>query len=239
MRSRFPGFHVEYDESGKVIGIEILGASTLTRTVSGEHPGGPSSNKLSAIVLAGGYSCRMGQDKALLPWRGRTLIEGLVAQMKELSDDVLVITGLEIRYDDVLDVPIFADEIKDCGPMGGLYTGLKRARYDYSLAVACDMPLVGSALVELLSQEIDGRIQAIVPEVQGHRVPTLAIYHKKCLAVIERLLSQGRASLQDLVNSVPTKTLPENQLREVDPSLCSFTNVNTPEDWQKLVEQSV
>lgn len=198
-----------------------------------------NSRTLSVIVLAGGHSRRMGQDKALLPWHGRTLIENLIAQLKELSDDVLVITGAEMRYRDLLDALIFSDEIPDRGPMGGLYTGLKRARYDYSLAVACDMPLVGSALMELLSQEIDGRIQAIVPEVQGHRVPTLAIYHKKCLSVIERLLSQGRASLQDLLNSVPTKILSENQLREVDPSLRSFTNLNTPEDWQKLVERSV
>lgn len=198
-----------------------------------------NSRTLSVIVLAGGRSRRLGQDKALLSWHGRTLIEHLVTQLKELSDDLLVITGPEMRYRDLLDVPILADEIKERGPMGGLYTGLKRARYDYSLAVACDMPLVSSALVGLLSQGIDERIQAIVPQVRGHRVPTLAIYHKKCLSVIERLLSQGHASLQDLLNFVPTKILSENQLRKVDPSLHSFTNLNTPEDWQKLVERAV
>jgi molybdopterin-guanine dinucleotide biosynthesis protein A len=189
---------------------------------------------ISAILLAGGQSSRMGPDKALLHWHGRTLIEHLVAQMKELSDDVLVITGLEIRYDDLLDVPIFADEIKDCGPMGGLYTGLKRARYDYSLAVACDMPLVSRALMELLSHEIDGKAWAIVPEVQGHRVPTLAIYHKKCLPVIESFLAEGRTSLQALLETVPVKVMPESRLRKVDATLQCFTNLNRPEDLTKL-----
>ncbi len=194
-----------------------------------------TDQSLSVIVLAGGHSRRLGQDKALLPWQGRTLIEHLVARLKELSDDLLVITGREIRYRDLLDVPIFPDEIPDRGPMGGLYTGLKRARSDYSLAVACDMPLVNSALVELLSQERDGKTFAIVPEVQGHRVPTLAIYHKKCLKAIERLLLQGRTSVQDLLDSVPIKILSENRLRAVDPALRSFVNINTQADWESCM----
>ncbi len=191
-----------------------------------------TDQSLSVIVLAGGHSRRFGQDKALLPWQGRTLIEHLVAQLKGLSDDLLVITGREIRYGDLLDVPIFSDEIPDRGPMGGLYTGLKRACYDYSLTVASDMPLVSPALVKLLSQEIDGEIFAIVPEVQGHRVPTLALYHKKCLPVIEELLAQGRTSLQDLLDFAPIKILPEHHLRAVDPELRSFVNINTPAEWE-------
>jgi molybdopterin-guanine dinucleotide biosynthesis protein A len=191
---------------------------------------------LSAIVLAGGHSRRMGQDKALLSLEGRTLIESLVKHMKELSDDVLVITGPEMRYRDLLDVPIFADEIIDHGPMGGLYTGLKHARYAYSLVSACDMPLLDTAVVSLLASEIDEMAWAIVPEVEGYRVPTLAIYHKKCFSIIERLLSDRCASLQELVNSVPAKIISEDRLRQADPILRSFTNVNTLEEWSKLAE---
>lgn len=190
--------------------------------------------ELSAIVLAGGQSRRLGRDKALLPWQGRTLIEHIVAQLKELSDDVLVITGTERRYCELLDVPIFADEIKNIGPMGGLYTGLTHARSEYSLVVACDMPLFTRAIIDLLRSELDSSVRAVVPEVQGHRVPTLAIYHKECLAVIERLLTQGNTALQALLDSAPTKVIPETQLRIIDPELRTFTNLNTLEDWEKL-----
>lgn len=190
--------------------------------------------ELSAIVLAGGQARRLGRDKALLPWQGRTLIEHIVAQLTELSDDVLVITGTERRYQELLDVPIFADEIKNIGPMGGLYTGLTHARSEYSLIVACDMPLLTRAIIDLLRSELDSSVRAVVPEVQGHRVPTLAIYHKECLAVIERLLIQGITALQALLDSAPTKVIPETQLRIIDPELRAFTNLNTLEDWEKL-----
>lgn len=191
-----------------------------------------TDHTLSVIVLAGGRSRRLGCDKALLPWRGRTLIEYLVAYVQKLSDDVLVVTGAERRYCDVLDVPIFADEIRDCGPLGGLYTGLKHARYPYSFVVACDMPLVSRAVIDVLKSNIEGSVRAIVPYIHNHRVPTLAIYHKDCLCAIEKLLARGRFSLQALLDSVPLKIISEEKLRAVDPTLRSFVNINTRTDWE-------
>jgi molybdopterin-guanine dinucleotide biosynthesis protein A len=190
---------------------------------------------LSTIVLAGGHSHRLGQDKALLPWRGRTLIEYIVSQLKAISDDVLVITGPQVRYRELVDVPIFADAIKGAGPMGGLYTGLTHARYDYSFVAACDMPLLSRAVIDLLREELDGSAWAIVPKIADYRVPTLAIYHKKSLSVIERLLAQGRTSLQELLDAIPTKIISEQKLRQIDPALRSFFNLNTPEDWEELI----
>jgi molybdopterin-guanine dinucleotide biosynthesis protein A len=74
-----------------------------------------------------------------------------------------------------------------------------------------------------------------VPKIADYRVPTLAIYHKKSLSVIERLLAQGRTSLQELLDAIPTKIISEQKLRQVDPALRSFFNLNTPEDWEELI----
>jgi len=194
---------------------------------------------LSVVLLAGGYSRRMGQDKALLPWRGRTLIEYLVAQLKAISDDVLVITGPQVRYRELLDVPIFADAIRGVGPMGGLYTGLTHARYDYSFVAACDMPLLSRAVIDLLKEELDGSAWAVVPQIANYRVPTLAIYHKKSRSVIERLLAHGHTSLQELLDAIPTKIISEQKLRQVDPALRSFVNLNTLTDWEELVRSEL
>lgn len=188
----------------------------------------------SIIVLAGGCSRRLGRDKALLDWHGRPLLAHLVAQLQELSDDIVVITGPEPRYRDWLDVPIFADEIAGMGPLGGLYTGIKHARHEYGLVVACDMPLVSRAVIELLRSELEESLWALVPEVEGHRVPTLAIYHKNCISMIELLLAQGRTSVQGLLEAVPTKIVSEDRLRQADPSLRSFANLNTLEDWERF-----
>ncbi len=225
--------------------------------MSTDHP-------LSVIVLAGGRSRRLGRDKALLPWRGSTLIEYMCARLREMSDDVLVVTGAERRYGDLLDVPIFADELRDCGPMGGLYTGLRHARHPYSLAVACDMPFVDRAVVDLFKSTLtpspslaphpllpspsQGRgiggegegtggegALAVVPEIEHCRVPTLAVYHKDCLCVIEKLHAQGQFSLQALLDSVPLKIISEEKLRAVDPTLRSFVNINTQADWESCL----
>ncbi len=196
----------------------------------------PSKRMLSVIILAGGHSRRFGHDKALLPWRGRTLIQDLVARLQELSDDVLVVSGTEIRYTEILDVPVYPDEIGNLGPMGGLYTGLKHARYAYSLAVACDMPCISHAVIDLLRDHLDGSAWAVVPEIEGHRVPTLALYHKKCLPVIAHLITHKHTSLQALLDAVPTKIISEEQLRIVDPELRSFTNINTLDDWKRCVQ---
>lgn len=201
----------------------------------------PSSNSknsgaFSAIVLAGGHSRRMGSDKALLLLENKTLIEHLVAQLQQLSDDILVITGSEVRYRDWLGVPVFADEIKDRGPLGGLYTGLKHARHEYSLVVACDMPLVSRAFMELLSHEIDGKVWAIVPQVASHRIPTIAVYHKSCLSPIKQLLAAGRSSLQALLDIIPIKIISEGALRAIDPTLRALSNINSLEDWRRLAK---
>ncbi|MFN4218650.1 MAG: molybdenum cofactor guanylyltransferase [Candidatus Bipolaricaulia bacterium] len=196
---------------------------------------------ISVIVLAGGRSRRLGYDKALLPWRGRTLIQYLVTYLQEVSDDVLVVTGTERRYQELLTVPIFPDEIRDIGPLGGLYTGLKHARSPYSLAVACDMPFVNKAVIDLLKDNAEGRggfetrPWAVVPSIQNHRVPTCAIYHKDCLSVIEKLHAQGRSSLHALLDSVPLKILSEDEVRAVDPTLRSFVNINTQADWESCM----
>lgn len=200
----------------------------------------PSSNfknSFSAIVLAGGHSRRMGSDKALLLWENKTIIEHLVAQLQQLSDNILVITGSEIRYRDLLGVPVFADELKDRGPLGGLYTGLKHARHEYSLVVACDMPLVSRALIELLSHEIDGKVWAIVPQVAGQRIPTMAIYHKSCLSPIKQLLATERSSLQALLDIIPIKIISEGALRAIDPTLRALSNINSLDDWRRLAKQ--
>lgn len=198
-----------------------------------------SERVFSAIVLAGGRSYRLRQEKALLPWRGRTLIEHIVTLLKTLSDDVLVISGAESRYQEILDVRVLPDEITGVGPIGGLYTGLKHARYEYSLAVACDMPFISRAVIDLLRDELDGSVWAVVPEVGGHRVPTLAIYHQQCLVVIERLLADKRTSPQALLDAIPSKVIPEEQIRAVDPALRSFININTLEDWERATQLSL
>lgn len=188
---------------------------------------------ISAILLCGGHSARMGRDKGLIEWDGQPLIVRLATLFQGLFEEVLVVTGQKPRYRDLLDLPILEDEIKGLGPLGGLYSGLLASANEYNLVAACDMPLLKPELIALLAGEIDGS-WVIVPQVCGYLEPLPAIYAKRCLPAIERLISSGRPKLQGLCELVPSKIIPEARLREVDPQLESFLNLNVPEDLSRI-----
>lgn len=184
---------------------------------------------LSAILLCGGRSERMGLDKGLIEWAGRPLVVRLAELLEGLFEEVLVITGQERRYTDLLELPILEDRIKGLGPLGGIYTGLLAARNDCSLVAACDMPQIKPELIELLVGEVN-RSSIIVPRVHGYMEPLLAVYSKRCLPAIEQLINSGKPKLHDLCELVPTKIIPEERLRAVDPQLEGFFNINLPDD---------
>lgn len=191
------------------------------------------SEAISAIVLAGGRSRRLGTDKALLSWQDEHLIQRIVRILKQRFEEIWAVTGETKKYKDILGVPVLEDAIKNRGPMGGLYTGLLASTNEYNLVVGCDMPLMGLNVIDLLIRQIDGS-QVIVPEIAGFKVPTMALYHKSCLAKIEEMLRGQDWSLQSLLKVVTTKVVPEEMIKRVDPQLRCFTNLNTLEDWRRL-----
>lgn len=175
----------------------------------------------------------MGQDKGLIEWEGQPVVARIAKLLRGLFPEVLAVTGHTRRYVELLEplgVIVLADRIGGLGPLGGLYTGLLASSADYSLAVACDMPRIKPELVRLLVGEIEPRSWAIVPQVRGTLEPLLAIYSRRCLPKIEELLDQGRLKLQGLCELVSKKVIPEERLREADPKLESFLNLNRPED---------
>lgn len=119
---------------------------------------------ISCIVLAGGKSRRMGQDKTHMRWPpdepdAPTLLEHVVAIARQTSDDVMV-----VGYEDVppAGARVVPDALPDGGSLGGLYSGLRAARYERALAVATDMPLLNVRLLRWLAAQA-GDWEALVP----------------------------------------------------------------------------
>jgi len=167
-------------------------------------------------------------------WNGEYLIARLVRILKSRFDGVLVVTGNMRRYTEILDVPILEDTVKDKGPLGGIYTGLLASPTDDSLIAACDMPLIDLNVVSLLLEERDGS-PAVVLKIGGYLEPLLGIYNKSCIPQIERMLDQGHLKVQDLLNSMVIKVIPESKIRRIDPELKSFVNLNTRDDLRGIV----
>lgn len=191
---------------------------------------------VTGIILAGGRSSRLGRDKALLCFEGKPLILRLVRLLEGLCPEVLVITGEERRYMDLLDVPVVADLVKGVGPLGGLYTALAVSSHDHNLVLACDMPLLKPHLLTLLFARIELApwAEAIVPEVRGELEPFPGVYRRNSLRKLARLLKAGRFRVQGLLELLACATIPEEEIRAIDPGLRSFTNLNRPEELEEL-----
>ncbi|MHB8173408.1 MAG: molybdenum cofactor guanylyltransferase [Nitrospirota bacterium] len=115
------------------------------------------------------------------------------------------------------------------GPLVGIYTGLKAAKNPFILAVACDMPFISGALARRLA-ELRERRDAVVPVIKGYPEPLFAVYSRTALEHADRALRDGRPRLQGLFNGMDVLYVSEEEVRDYDPELLSFVNVNTPEE---------
>lgn len=189
--------------------------------------------ELTALILAGGKSSRMGRDKTLLRLGGQTLLERACAFGQALSAEVLVAGGDPAHFDRLPDgcraVP---DETPGLGPLGGLCAGLAAMESELALVWAADMPFLSAEAALRLRSAIGGA-DACAYAPDGVPEPLFALYRKSCLAPARAHLARGELRLRALLRAVECVLLAPQ-----DASL--FVNLNTPEEFaraQKLVEK--
>ena len=195
----------------------------------------------SGIILAGGSSSRMGKNKALLSLPGNqavTFVEYLASLLVECCSETLIVahdkphaTGYAFPG-----VQVTFDETPGIGPLMGLYSGLSAITQERALVVAVDLPYIQPALLSFLLSQPLSTDSLLVPLV--HNVPQvlLAIYPRTVLPVIKEQLQKGRRDLRCLLEVAPVQFVEEAQLRQIDPQLRSFVNINTPEELQQMLQ---
>lgn len=181
----------------------------------------------TAVILAGGDSRRMGQDKATLALNGKPLMQHVTDAVVQVFPHVMI----SVRQPrEGVDFAQICDAPHEVGPLAGLAAALASIETPWLCAVACDMPFVSPALLVFLAQQRAGH-QAVVPVVQGHPQPLAAFYARSCLGVIREVLaSDGKHSLRALLERLDVCYVDEAQLLEHDPQLRSFFDLDTPED---------
>ena len=192
---------------------------------------------ISAFVLAGGNSQRFGADKALQRWGDQPLLAHVVGLLKVQFRRVYVVSKRATDYADIVTVPVLADVHPNGGPLGGIHAGLAHSPTDWNLFVACDMPWLQPLLIEHLAAKTSAQLDAVVPEVGGWLIPTLALYHRRILAQAEAALAARRLALQAFLQTLHTHVVPQAELEALDPSLQSFSNLNTPQAWRQALAQ--
>ncbi len=211
-------------------------------------------DKVALLIIAGGESRRMGDDKLLLPVppRGIPLIRHVVEQLLPVASSALVVAndasiGTALRQlgesgaEKLTENPVAQVRV-DClpddnpghGPLGGLATGLRRVE-GWALAVAGDMPFVSAAVCKHLISLADSEIDAIVPTAHGLAQPLHAVYHRRCLPAVEKSLAAGLRRMDSFWPDARIRKVSAATLRSLDPELRTFVNVNTPSQWQEAL----
>ncbi len=197
--------------------------------------------KCSSIILAGGRGKRMGdQEKALLQYKGRTLIEHIIDILDPLVEEI-VISVRDARQQSVLEPYIMGrivvvDQLRGIGPLAGIVEGLRAVKGKYTFITACDMPHLNAGVVELLFNRANGHDAALPVHKNKRFEPLHAVYcsgpmlvaTQKAIEMNEGFILAPISELGDVV-VVGTK-----EIREIDAKLGTFINVNTWEDVERM-----
>ena len=183
------------------------------------------------VILAGGKSQRMGQDKAFIRFQGEVLIRRIMDRLAGLAEEMIVIAPRPLAHLPK-DIKIIPDLIPERGPLGGLYTALSAASHPAVAVVACDMPFVNPKLLAyqrdiLISRDMD----IVVPSSKKGLEPLHAVYRRdSCLPPVRRTLEGGEGQLISWFPSVKVRILALKECKAFDPLGLTFLNVNTPKE---------
>jgi len=188
---------------------------------------------VTGVLLAGGKSRRMGQDKALLQLDGVPLFEHSLTLLQQFFTTILIAGDRpDLSRSKIPALP----DIYPGSALGGLHTGLQAAKTDWIFVVPCDMPYPDARLVSLLLRHRTG-VDAVVPRTEDGYEPVFALYHKNCLAPMEQLLQQNQYRIYDFYQRIKICYLDPPQL-PFDWKR-SLINLNTPAQLASVKEKKI
>lgn len=182
--------------------------------------------EVDALILAGGKSSRMGGNhKGNLLLGEETFVQHIVREMAPISDQIWISYGNEVHAE-YENCKIVQDIYKDCGPMGGIHAGLKKAENEKVIIVACDMPFMRAEFFERLLREMEDATDVIIPIVDGRIHPLAAVYKKRILPVVETQIQSGNYRLRHILDQVNTKYVDVSDNAEMVEMLRNINNTN-------------
>ena len=184
----------------------------------------------TGVILAGGQNKRFsGMNKAFISVGGKRILDRTYEIFDSLFDEIILVADDPLKYLE-WDLHIVSDIFPFRSSLTGIHAGLFFTNNFYTFITACDIPFLKKELVETIINSIEKGVDVIIPETLNRMEPLCAVYSKRCLKPVENNLIQRELEIKQFFKKVRVKKLPENILREKDPDLISFFNINTPDD---------
>jgi len=183
----------------------------------------------TAIIMAGGDSVRMGQDKAVLSIAGRPMIKHIADQLRPYFNQILISSSDTSKYS-FLGLEVIPDKVKGHGPLGGIASALNASANELNFVVACDIPQVDTVLMKTMLRE--GRdFDAVVPKIgRSNYEPLFAVYKKDVLAAVDAALLSGNNRIIDALAGCKVKYMDIADAGQLK-------NINTMDDYREFIRK--
>lgn len=197
-------------------------------------------DQISAFILTGGASSRMGKAKGLLEFGGEPLIIRIARTMEPLVSSVTAVgpseryaaLGLQVIEDQKFGIVDEGGERP--GPLAGIASALSASPTDWNLIVACDLPYLSREWVAwLLARTKVSSGQIIMPRTEGGPEPLAAVYRRECAEPIIAALHRGIRKVTDATAQLRTEFATEGEWSHIDPDGRVLRNMNSPEDYEE------
>jgi molybdopterin-guanine dinucleotide biosynthesis protein A len=186
------------------------------------------NNSITGVILVGGKSSRMGTDKALLKLDGRPFVAHVASTLQAVFERVILVANNTTAYG-FLGSETFGDVFADCGPLGGIHSGLTHADGGDIFVSASDTPFITRDLVRYII-EFHSSALAKIPSSNQRVHPLCGLYKQHCLPMIAERLKSRRLRVLDFVEDIQATIIP------ISPELPFFkedlfSNFNSPRDY--------
>ena len=200
-----------------------------------------SRKSTAAIVLCGGESRRMQSPKAWLRFGDETLLQRVVRKAREAADPVVVVAALGQSLPPLpSEIVVARDANPQRGPLEGFLSGLLALPESAELVylTGTDTPFLSAGWINKLVAIADGH-DCVIVNAEEFLHPLAALYRREpTLAAVRRRLNADRLRVLDLLPLLDTLIVDADQFRDVDPTLQSLRNVNTPEDYEQALRKA-
>ncbi|MCQ9207012.1 MAG: molybdenum cofactor guanylyltransferase [Omnitrophica bacterium] len=189
------------------------------------------TKSMTGIILAGGESSRMGEEKFFIPFSGKPLIEYTIDKLSGIFKSLIIVTKEPHLYQKY-GIRAYVDIMKGRGPLGGIHAGLFYSDTAYNFVCACDMPFLNTGLIGFMALMIEG-YDVVIPKKNGRFEPLCAVYSKACVEPIKNSLLIGNLKMTDFLKDVKVRTVGDEEIAAFDRIGHSFANINTPENLRR------